>query len=512
MSRKESRDEVLGIDPVVAFPDPATHQDNVYSYLGITERVSLAGCSRFWCDSYRAAEAEQSPGELLLECLAFLRDERGRFKSKESSLLVRKKIFQVFDRWRQACGFELGDWRGRFSFDDIYFLFNQVSNDCGVKKASLISAKDLPDYERQLKQYVGTLGQLSLWAAARKQAYICQLISTYYANYNLFPGGVSLYENTEDLSYFIPSWRDHQVVIDAAGVYGTQLLTSFLSLLSIDVGSPQALVVLERLQSMDESGWQIVAEILSSPEVFNCFLSKGSLVEVVSLGLRKVQMIRQNPQIQEWDMATWQAFPLEVFDARIPLTDKPLTQDQAKQLMKNQQVMLGLVKQQLPDGGARHKLALDTWYGIQSTDPHKELLHSYHAYTTMLSSKYQFGSGSLAVYLLATWDDPKALLQVPESVFDDRARWMKITSNQRIAQYQVLQAHPNDWRLLCDKGRFDALVAERYALLPVEDDRSLAPEEKPVAAASLLGFYANLKPPTRSQEDELADAFSYSLA
>ncbi|MDF1654926.1 MAG: hypothetical protein P1U34_07420 [Coxiellaceae bacterium] len=504
MSRKRLKTAAPGTEIATVFSDSDAHQDQLYSYLGLADSASVFACNPFWRDSYRAAEAKRPPGELLLDCLALLRNQRGDFKSAASSPSVRKKIFQAFEQWRQACGFTIDGWRETFSFDDMYFLFYRVSNGCGVERAGLISAKELPEYERQLQKYCGTMAQLSLWAKARKFAYVCQLVADYFSRRSIFSAPASI-PGIEDLAHFVPDWRDVGAFDLASKAYGCQLLASILTCLRIDSGLPQARSYLERFRTMSGCDAQVLGELLSSPKFFECILSKASLIDVFGLKLRRVQMIRQNPAIQEWSLASWQAMPLEVFDAKMPLTGEPLVQSQVQQLIRNQAALLGLVKRRLPAGGEGHKLALGSLFGIDPRDPDLPLLHSYHAYTTALSSNYQFGSGVLCVYLLATWGDPKALLQVPESVLNDRKRWVKVTSNERKALYQVLQECPNDWRLLCDRERFDALVAERYATLPPEEDESLLPQKKPVADLPVVRFDAGLKPPTRTQEDELSD-------
>ncbi|MDF1760545.1 MAG: hypothetical protein P1U40_08420 [Coxiellaceae bacterium] len=504
MSRKKARTEAPGIDPAGIFCDTNTHQDSLYSYLGVVDSTRLSRCSRFWRASYSAAEAERPPGELLLDCLSLLRDKDGNFKAVESSLAVRKKILQVFEKWRQAVGIGVDGWRGKFDFDDLYFLFYQVSNDCGVEKASLMPLKDVHGYEQQLKRHVGTLGQLSLWAKARKLVYVCQLISACMSRRTVFGSRLSL-TGIEDLACYVPGWRDAGELAAAAREYATQLLTSIVTLLSLGVDAPQATAILEQIASMGDSQVQILSELFSSPDVFNCFFSKGNLAQIFSLGLRKVQMIRQNPEIQAWDMVAWQAFPLRVFDVKMPLTDKPIMHAQAQQVIRNQVAILAAVKRQLPDGGGRHELALESWYGIDPADPQLPLLRSYHAFTSHLASHCEFFSGPLVVFLLATWTDPKALLQIPESVLTDRKRWVDgVTTNRRKAQYQILQENPNDWRLLCDQARFDALVAGRYAALPIEEERSLEPARS-VVDLPVFRFGAGLKPPTRTLEDELDD-------
>ncbi len=505
MSRKRARIETSGVDPAVIFPDPSVHQDSLFSYLGVTDSTRLSSCNLFWRDSYRAAEAERSSGELLVDCLALLRDQHGKFKTAENGLAARKKIFQVFDKWRQDVGIEISGWRGKFEIDDFYFLFYQVSNDCGVEKARLMPLKEVHGYEQQLKRYVGTLGQLSLWAKARKLVYVCQLISDCISRRKVFGSRLSLI-GIEDLAYFVPRWREAEGLNAAAREYATQLLTSIVALLSLGVDAPQATAILEQIASMGDSQVQMLSELFSSPDVFNCFFSKGNLAQIFGLGLCKVQMIRQNPEIQAWDMVAWQAFPLRVFDLKLPLTGKPLMHTQAQQLIRNQVAILAAVKQQLLGGGERHKLALESWYGIDPVDPQFSLLRSYHAYTSQLASNCDFRSGPLGVFLLATWTDPKALLQIPESVLTDSKRWVNgMTTNRRKAQYQVLQENPNDWRLVCDQPRFDALVAARYAALPLEQDRPLESEKESVVSLPISRSSAGLKPPTRTLEDELND-------
>ncbi len=279
----------------------------------------------------------------------------------------------------------------------------------------------------------------------------------------------------EHLQQLIAAMRDDGGKIrwtDASIKRFVCLLSAVFNRLGLHNGSEQAVTIVNAMGKIELADQMLVmCQLLSSPAFFKLVMAKGSIDQWLSLGLEKVTVICECPAIQAWQMAEWQQLPLAAFTIKWPLTNAYLSADQVTRICQMQQQLLLEVKRQLPESGAAYHRALNSIFYIRPDSRHYALLRSYHAYTSMLSTYVQFCSGPLALYLMATWASPKALLRIPQAVLNNTGRWIRFTSNRRLALYQVLSEHTHDVDLLRDQGRIDALVRVKFAALPKADDK-----------------------------------------